>query len=72
MGERQFEGILRDNLGEGTCESKIAARQCGVSFCSEASRCRAGLSGQEKIETSAKVLATWDLPKLLSDDFLSL
>ena len=25
-------GILRDNLGEGNCESKIAARQWGVNF----------------------------------------
>ena len=38
-------GILRDNLGEGNCESKIAARQWGVNFCREASRCLAGPSG---------------------------
>ena len=25
-------GILRDNLGEGNCEAKIAARQRGVNF----------------------------------------
>ena len=44
--ERQFwRGILRDNLREGNCESKIAARQWGVDFCREASRCLAGPSG---------------------------
>ena len=31
--------------GEGSCESKIAARQWGVNFCCEASRCLAGPSG---------------------------
>ena len=40
-----FGGILRDNLGEGNCESKIAARQWGVNFRCEASRCLAGPSG---------------------------
>ena len=32
-------------MGEGNCESKIAARQWGVNFCREASRCLAGPSG---------------------------
>ena len=45
-------GILRDNLGEGNCESKIAARQWGVNFRREASRCLAGalwvVSGSRK------------------------
>ena len=36
---------MRDNLGEGNCESQIAARQWGVDFRSEASRCLAGPSG---------------------------
>ena len=43
-GRGNLGGILRDNLGEGTCESKIAARQWGVNFCREASRCLAGPS----------------------------
>ena len=42
VGERPFGGYLRDNLGEGNCESKIAARQWGVNFCREALRCLAG------------------------------
>ena len=45
VGERQFGGILGDNLGEGNCESKIVARQWGVNFCRETSRCLAGPSG---------------------------
>ena len=44
-GRGNLGGILRDNLGEGNCKSKIAARQWGVSFCREASRCLAGPSG---------------------------
>ena len=44
-GRGNLGGILRDNLGEGNCESKIAARQWGVNFCREASRCLARLSG---------------------------
>ena len=44
-GEAIWGGILRDNLGEGNCESKIAARQWGVNFCCEASRCLARPSG---------------------------
>ena len=38
-------GILRDNLGEGHCESRISARQWGVNFCREAFRGLAGRSG---------------------------
>ena len=34
-------GSLGANLGEGGCESKIAARQCRVNFYREASRCLA-------------------------------
>ena len=34
-GRRNLGGILRGNLGEGNCESKIAARQWGVKFCRE-------------------------------------
>ena len=45
VGERHLEAISRDNLGEGNCESKFAARQWGVNFCREASRCLAGPSG---------------------------
>ena len=44
-GRGNLGGILGDNLGEGNCESKIAARQWGVNFCCEASRCLAGPSG---------------------------
>ena len=44
-GERQFGRHLRDNLGGGNCESKLAARQWGDNFCLEASRCLAGPSG---------------------------
>ena len=43
-----FGGILGDNLGEGNCESKVVARQWGVNFCRETSRCLAGPSGKEK------------------------
>ena len=39
-----FGGILGDNLGEVNCESKIVARQWGVNFCRETSRCLAGPS----------------------------
>ena len=45
-GRGNLGGILRDNLGEGNCASKIAAREWGVNFCREASRCLAGPSGQ--------------------------
>ena len=45
-GRGNLGGILRDNLCEGNCASKIAARQWGVKFCREASRCLAGPSGQ--------------------------
>ena len=44
-GRGTLGGILRDNLGEGIWESKIVARQWGVDFCREASRCLAGPSG---------------------------
>ena len=44
-GRGNLGGILRDNLGEVNCESKIAAGQLGVNFCREASRCLAGPSG---------------------------
>ena len=44
-GRGNFGGILRDNLGKGNWESKIAARQWGVNFCREASRCLVGPSG---------------------------
>ena len=40
-----FGGILGVNLGEGNCKSKIVARQWGVDFCHETSRCLAGPSG---------------------------
>ena len=46
VGRGNLGGILRDNLGEGKCDSKIAARQWGVNFCREASRCLAGPSGE--------------------------
>ena len=32
MGKGNLGGILRDNLGEGNCESKIAGRQWGSQF----------------------------------------
>ena len=35
-GRSNLGGILRDDLGEGNCESKIAARQWEVIFCREA------------------------------------
>ena len=38
-GRGNLGGILRDNFGEGNWESKIAARQWGVNFCREASKC---------------------------------
>ena len=44
-GSGNLGGILRD-LGEGSCESTIAARQWGVNFYREASRCLAGPSGK--------------------------
>ena len=43
-GRGNLGGILRDNLGEGHCESKIAARHWGVNFCRKTSRCLAGPS----------------------------
>ena len=49
-GRGNLGGILRDNLGEGNWESKIAARQWGVNFCREASRCLARPSGKAKIK----------------------
>ena len=45
MGERRFGDIVRDTLGEGTCESKNAVRQWGVNLCCEASLCLARPSG---------------------------
>ena len=44
VGERHFGGISGDNLGEGNCEPKTVARQWGVNFCRETSRCLAGPS----------------------------
>ena len=38
--------FIRDNLGEGNCDSKIAARQWGVNVCREAFRGLAGHSGR--------------------------
>ena len=49
-------GILRDNLAEGNCESKIAARQWGVNFCREASRCLAGPSGLVLLKRGGQAL----------------
>ena len=47
VGERRFlGGILRDILGEGIRDSKIAARQWGVNLCREALGCLAELSGE--------------------------
>ena len=43
-----FGGVLGDNWGEGNCESKIVARQWGVNFYRETSRCLAGPSGRER------------------------
>ena len=48
--------ILRDNLGEGNCESGIAARQWGVKFCSEASLAKAPVRLFSKDEVLRKVL----------------
>ena len=45
-------GILGDNLGVGSCESKIIPRQWGDNFCRETSRCVAGPSGLSWIEMS--------------------
>ena len=42
VGERQFGRHCKRQLGEGNCESKITARQWGVNFLREASRCLAG------------------------------
>ena len=60
-------GIVRENLCEGICESKIAARQWGVNFCREALRCLAGPSGL-RIFPSKKCSEI--SPKLLSLDFV--
>ena len=49
-------GILRDSLGEGSCESKIAARQWGVNFYREASRCLAGPLGFAQKEKKGSYL----------------
>ena len=46
-------GVVRDNLGEGNCESKIAAREWGVNFCREALRCLAGPSGKGVMQQHA-------------------
>ena len=40
-------GILRDDWGEGNCESKIAARQWESMCCRETFRCLAEPSGEE-------------------------
>ena len=45
-GRGNLAGSLGDTLGEGNCESTIAARQWGANFCREALRCRAGPSGK--------------------------
>ena len=56
-GERQFgRHFKRESLGEGNCRSKIAARQWGVNFCSEASRCLAEPSGWAQNPTKAETL----------------
>ena len=39
VGRDSLGGILGDDLGEGTCESKIVSRQWGDNFCPETSRC---------------------------------
>ena len=50
-GRGNLGGNLRDNLGEGNWESKIAAIQWGVNFCREASRCLAGPSEKNATKT---------------------
>ena len=45
-GRGNLGGILRGNLGEGNCESKIGARQWRVNFGRQAFRCLAGPSGK--------------------------
>ena len=44
-GRGDLRGILRDDLGEGDCESKIAARQWRVNFCREIFTCLSAPSG---------------------------
>ena len=46
-GRGSLGGHLRENLDEGNRESKIAARQWGVKFCREASKCLARRSGKD-------------------------
>ena len=53
-------GILRYNLGEGNRVSKIAARQWGVNFCREASRCLARPSGCV-LAPAQKIAEKWSL-----------
>ena len=44
-GRGNLVGILSDNLGEGNCESEIAAGHWESIFAARPSRCLAGLSG---------------------------
>ena len=55
-GRGSLGGILRGNLGEGNCESKLAARQWGVNFCREALRCLARPSGKVLLGMGGKVV----------------
>ena len=52
-GRGNLGGILRGNLGEGSCESKTAARQRGVKFCRETLRCLLGPSGKGVVRQHA-------------------
>ena len=60
-------GILRGNLGEGNCESKIAARQWESIFCREASRCLARPSGSVRVK-DIPTLECWVCPVLFQRD----
>ena len=56
MGREQFGDVLGDNLGEGNCKSKIVARQWGVNFCRETSRCFADLKRKCIQELGSEIL----------------
>ena len=58
MMERQSGRHLRDNLGEGTCQSKVAARQWGVNLCLEGLRCLAGPLGSYQDDFLCSPLVT--------------
>ena len=56
-GRCNLRGILADNLGEGNCESKIAAGQRGLNFC------------REGIKMSRRALWEYDYRQTFITDF---